>query len=109
MKAKCWRVEQNALALDLLDHRPLGENLLQRLAIRQPAMIEFQPAQLCERVVLILQGCLDPILGAQVAHEDGNDECVGLIAGHLGEPGGAGVRDVFVLEMPEILHLEQAA
>src|ERR1700730_19090960 len=35
VKAECRRVEQNPLALDLLDHRPLRKHVLKRLPARQ--------------------------------------------------------------------------
>src|SRR5712692_6406057 len=57
----------------------------------------------------VLQGRLDPILGAEVAQEDRDDQRIGLVAGHLHKTGCAGVGHILDLEMPEELHLEQAS
>src|SRR5712692_3905896 len=109
VKPKRRRVEKDALALDLLDHRPFRQHFLQRLAAREAATVEFQPAQLGQRMVLVLQGRLDPILGAEVAQEDRDDQRIRLVAGHLHKTGCAGVGHILDLEMPEVLHLEQAS
>src|ERR1700680_4668058 len=46
MKPKCGWVEEDALALNLLDHRPLCQHVLQRLTARQTASYELQAAKL---------------------------------------------------------------
>src|SRR5437868_9577889 len=50
----------------------------------------------------------DAVLGAQVAHEDRDDQGVGFVAGHLDEAGGAEAVALVVLEVAEELHLEEA-
>src|SRR6185503_1205853 len=51
----------------------------------------------------------DPVLGAQVAHEDRDDQGIGFVAGHLDEAAGAEIPRLVVLEVAEVLHLEKAA
>jgi len=109
VKSKRRGVEEDPLAPNSFDHGPLGEDLLEGLAAGQPSVIELKSPQLRQRVIIVLQCGLDPVLGAQVAHEDGDDQRVGLIAGHLDEARGGRIRDVLVLEVAEVLHLEQAA
>src|ERR1700730_4843647 len=108
MEAERGGVKKDALALYLLDHWALGQDLFERLSARQAPVVELQPAQLRQRVILVLQCRLDPVLGAEIAHEDRKDEGIGLVAGHLEEAGRARVCDVFNLEMAEVLHLEQS-
>ena len=91
------RVEQDSLARDLFDHGPLGEDLLEGLPAGQPSVIELQTPQLCQRVVVVLQCGFDSVLRAQVAHEDGDDQRVCLVAGHLDEARRGRISDVLVL------------
>jgi hypothetical protein len=51
----------------------------------------------------------NPVFGAEVANEDGDDQGVGLVAGHLYETGRAELPAFFVPEVAKELHLEQAA
>src|SRR5690348_838247 len=109
VEAKCRRVEEDALALHLFDDGALGEHVLERVTAGQPAEAKVEAAQLRERMVLVEDRCADPVLGAEVAHEDRDDERVGLVAGHLHEAGGAETRTDLVAEVAEELHLEKPA
>jgi hypothetical protein len=53
VESKRRRVEKDALPLDLFDHGPFGEHVLERLAPRQPARFELQMTQLGQRMVLV--------------------------------------------------------
>src|SRR5258706_8889240 len=101
-------VEEDALALDLFDHGSLGEHVLEGLATRQAACVELEPAELRKWVVLVFDGRPDAVLGAQVPHEDGDHQGVGLVPGHLDEAAGAEVGMILLAEVPEVLHLEKA-
>src|SRR5260370_6106975 len=79
------------------------------MTVWKPAMKELEPAQLGEGMVLVLQCRLDPVFRAQVAHEDGDDQGVRLVAGHLHETRRCGVYDVLILEVAEVLHIEETA
>src|SRR5260370_39234848 len=79
------------------------------MTVWKPAMKELEPAQLGEGMVLVLQCRLDPVFRAQVAHEDGDDQGVGLVARHLHETRSGGIYDVLVFEVAEVLHLEESA
>src|SRR5712692_496102 len=83
MKPEGRWIEKDALALHLLDHRPLREHIFERLAAGQTARFELEAAQLGQRVILIFDRGADAVLGAQVAQENRDDQGVGLVACHL--------------------------
>src|SRR5262249_34909713 len=103
------RIEENAFALDLLDDGAPGEHVLERLAAGQATMVEVEVAQLGQRVILVANRSAYAVLGAEVAHEERDDQRVGLVTGRLEEAGGAECFAVVVLEVAEKLHLEEAA
>ena len=82
---------------------------LERLAARQASESEIQAPQLGQRMVFVEDRGADAVLGTEVAHEDGHDQGVGFVARHLHETGSAEPRAHFLLEVPEVLHLEQTA
>src|SRR5438045_4268564 len=90
------RVEEDALAFDLLDHRSLGKHFLQGVAAGQSTGIEVEASQLQERVVFVEDGGADSVLGAEVPQKNRDDQGVGLVAGHLDEAGGAELPALFV-------------
>jgi len=59
-------------------------------------------------VVFVFHRDPDAIFGAQVAHENRDDQRIGLVAGHLHKAGRADVCFVLDPYVPEVLHLEQA-
>jgi hypothetical protein len=58
-------------------------------------------------MILVFHRRLDGVLGAQVPHEDRDDQGIGLITGHLHKAGGADI-GLIVSEVAEVLHLEEA-
>src|SRR5437879_1620763 len=64
VQSKGGRVEEYALALDLLDDGSLGQHVLEGLPGGQPAGVEQQPPELGQRVILISQRSPDAVLGA---------------------------------------------
>src|SRR2546430_11909130 len=102
-------VEKDALALDLLDYRPFGEHVLERLVTGKSSAVEVETAQLGERVILVADRGPNAVLGAEVPHEDRDDQGVGLVARHLDETCSAQIPALFIFQVPEELHLEKAA
>src|SRR4051812_14827317 len=47
------RIEKDALALDLLDHRSFGEDVFERLTLRQAARVEVEASQFGERMIVV--------------------------------------------------------
>ena len=58
-------------------------------------------------MVLIANRGRDAVLRAEVAHEDGDDQGIRLVARHLDEAGGAQPGTFVLLEVTEVLHLEK--
>src|SRR5450759_2084833 len=108
MKSKCRWIEEDALALDLLDHRSFGKHVLERLARRQTACLKLQPPELGERVILVYHGRRDGVFRAEVPHKDRDDQSVGLISCHLHEARSADI-SLVVSKVSVVLHLEKAA
>jgi len=109
METKCRWIKEDPLAFDLLDHRPLGQDVLERLAAGQASELEVETAELGQRMILVADRSADPIFGAQVTHEDRDDQGVGFVAGHLHKAGSAYGLALFISQVPEEFHLEQPA
>src|ERR1700730_5130615 len=108
IEAMGGRIELDPLAIDLLDHRPAGEHLLQRVSGGQPAVPELEVAELRQRVVLVAKHYPDPVLSAQVAQEEGQHQNVGLVTASLQETGRGYVRPFSLANVAQVLHLEEA-
>src|SRR5438132_3110508 len=89
METKCRWIKEDPLAFDLLDHRPLGQDVLERLAAGQASELEVETAELGQRMILVADRSAHPIFGAQVTHEDRDNQGVGFVAGHLHKAGSA--------------------
>src|SRR5947209_20547288 len=63
--------------------------------------------KLRERVILVANRCSDPKVGAEVAHEDREDQCIRLVAGHLDEARRTQACALVIAEVAEVLHLEE--
>src|SRR5215472_3009875 len=107
VEAECRRIEKDAFALDLLYDGALGEHVFERMTAGQAAEAKVEASELREWVVLVEDRRADAVLSAEVAHEDRDDQRVGLVAGHLHESGGAEARADLVPEVAEVLHLEE--
>jgi len=70
--------------------------------------MELEPAQLGQRVIFVSHLDSDSVLGAEIAHEDRDDESVGFVACHLHETCSAQICSVLDAKVAEELHLEQA-
>ena len=103
------RIEVDSLPGDLLDHRSLGEVILECLAGRQQAVSELQEAELEERVLLVLPDGPDAVLGTDVAEEEEEHQRVGLVSAHLKEAAAGDVRALGGEKMPEVLGTEEVA
>ena len=109
VKAEGRWIEEDALAFDLLDHGSLGKNILERKPGGETALHELEAAELRERVVAVPQQDSNPVLGAQIAKEDRDDQGIGFIARHLHEARCGKVGRLSLPRVSEVLHLEQAA
>ena len=107
MEAECGRIEEDAFAGDLFDHRTFGQHVLERITCRKAALHELEASQLGERMILVDQQRSDPVLGAQVAQEDRDDQSVSLVARHLDEACGDQQALLIDLEVTEVLHFEK--
>ena len=88
MEPECGRVEKDALALDPLDDRTLGEHIFEAQPAGEPAPHEVEAPQLRKRMILVAQHDRDCVLGREIAQEDRDDQRVGLVARHLHKAGG---------------------
>src|SRR5438477_279617 len=61
------RIEEDALALDLLDYGSLRQHVLERLSAGQSPRLEVEAPQLGQRVIFVSDRGANPVLGAQVA------------------------------------------
>src|SRR3981081_2067705 len=91
VESERWGIEEDSLALNLLDDRPLGQHVLERLPGWQPARLKLQTAKLGQRMVLVSHRRLDAVFRAEVSHEDRDDQRISLISAHLHEPARAGI------------------
>jgi hypothetical protein len=57
-------------------------------------------------MILISHRATDTVLGTKIPHENGDDQGVGFVAGHLHKSSSANVAWLFVLQVPEVLHFE---
>src|SRR5712692_4711293 len=89
VKPEGRRIEKDPLSVDLLDHWPLCQDVLEGLPAGQPPRLEFETSEFGQRVIFISDCGPDAVLGAQVAEEDGHDQSIGLVARHLHEAGSA--------------------
>src|SRR2546423_2017340 len=108
VEPECRRIEEDSLALDLLYDGPLGQDVFERLVVGQAATREIEAAQLEQRMILVANRRADSVFGAQIAHEDRDDQGVGFVPRHLHEPGRAQGAAFLISQVPEELHLEEA-
>src|SRR5207237_6458111 len=101
------RIEEDALALDLLDYGSLRQHVLERLSAGQSPRLEVEAPQLGQRVIFVSDRGANPVLGAQVAHEAGDDQRVSFIPCHLYEASRAQPTGFCVREGAEAHPLEK--
>src|SRR6266550_5160731 len=109
MGTECRWIKEDPLAFDLLNHRALCQDVLERLAAGQASALEVETAELGQRMILVANRRADPVFGAQVTHEDRDDQGIGFVAGQLHKAGSAQGLAVVIPQVPEEFHLKQPA
>ena len=81
--------------------------ILEGLPGRQEPVPELEEAKLEERVLVIQPDGANPVLGAEIAEEEEEDQRVHLVTLHLEETAGRDVLAAGRDEVPEVLGAEQ--
>lgn len=108
VEAVRWRIEEDGLAVDLLDHSTPCQHLFERVARRETPMPELQVSQLCQRVVLIAPDDSTPILSAEIAKEEHQNKGISLVAAGLQKTSRGDLRPLRVSDVSQVFALEES-